>query len=269
MSRKKNVLVVVAHADDLEFYAGGTAARFVLEKGYDVYELILTDNSKGSYSLSNDELIEVSAREAVEAGRVLGLKEVRLAGYTDGELDQVNAAELRGRVMETIREVRADIVMGWDPFAPYEDHPDHRAAAMATLEAASFASMPLFYPEHKCPPWCVTEAYWFAKYPWNAETFVEITSTIDLKIQALLKHDCQMDLTIDSIKCEAKAIGADLPMPQKLEKAGYGSVIDLAIRSAHASIGEKAGMEFAEQFRYEKLGLLDRILGMDLITPDF
>lgn len=269
MSRKKAVLVVVAHADDLEFYAGGTVARLVHEKGYDVYEYILTDNSKGSYSLSSEELIEISAREAVEASRVLGLKEVRLAGYTDGELDQVNRAELRGRVMETIREVRADIVMGWDPFAPYEDHPDHRTAAMATLDAALFSSMPLFYPEHSSPPWCVTEAYWFAKHPWNAETFVDIASTIDLKIQALLKHDCQMDLTIDMAKCEAKAIGADLPMLQSLDKAGYGSVIDLAIRSVHASIGAKAGMEFAEQFRYEKFGFLDRMLGMDLIAPDF
>ena len=269
MSRKKTVLVVVAHADDLEFYAGGAIARFVHEKAYDVYELILTDNSRGSYSLSSEQLIEISAREAVEAGRVLGLKEVRLAGYTDGELDQVNPAELRGRVMEMIREVRADIVMGWDPFAPYEDHPDHRTAAITTVEAALFSPMPLFYPEHKSAPWCVTEAYWFAKHPWNAETFVDITSTIDLKIQALLKHDCQMDLTIDSAKCEAKAIGADLPMLQSLDKHAYGSVIDLAIRSVHAAVGAKAGMEFAEQFRYEKLGILDRMLGMDLITPDF
>lgn len=269
MSRKKTVLAVVAHADDLEFYAGGTVARFVREKGYDVYELILTDNSKGSHRLSREELIEASAREAVEAGRVLGLKEVRLAGYADGELDGVDRAELRGRVMETIREVRADIVMGWDPFAPYEDHHDHRTAGMATLEAASFSGMPLFYPEHQFEPFCVTEAYWFAKHPWNAETFVDISSTIDAKIEALLKHECQMELTIDIAKCEAKAIGADLPMLQSLDRSGYGSVIDLAIRSVHAAVGAIAGMEFAEQLRYEKLGLLDRILGMDLITPDF
>ena len=80
MGRKKTVLVVVAHADDMEFLAAGAVARLINEKGYDVYEYILTDNSKGSYRLSAKELIEVSAREAVEAGGVLGLKEVRLEG---------------------------------------------------------------------------------------------------------------------------------------------------------------------------------------------
>ncbi|MCX5757067.1 MAG: hypothetical protein NTU83_00870 [Candidatus Hydrogenedentes bacterium] len=69
MARKKTVLVVVAHADDMEFLAGGTVARFVFEKGYDVFEYILTDNSKGSYRLLPEVLIEISAREAVAASK--------------------------------------------------------------------------------------------------------------------------------------------------------------------------------------------------------
>ena len=71
VAKKKTVLVIVAHADDMEFMAAGTVARFVFEKGYDVYEYILTDNSKGSYRLPPHELVETSAREAREAGRVL------------------------------------------------------------------------------------------------------------------------------------------------------------------------------------------------------
>jgi len=269
MDRKKTVLAVVAHADDLEFEAAGTVVRFVREKNYDVYQFILTDNSRGSFSLSRDELRETSAREAREAGDVIGLKEVRFGGYADGELDCVDKLELRGRIIEVIREVRADIVMSWDPFAPYEEHPDHRAAGMAALEAASFAGMPLFFPEHKSPPHVVTEAYWFAKNPRNAEMFVDISSTIDVKIAALLKHRCQMELTIEGAKREAEAIGADLPMLKELDESGYDGVIDVAIRSVCASTGAKAGMEFAERFRYEKLGVLDRVLGMNLITPDF
>lgn len=67
MKRKKTVLVVVAHADDMEFKAAGTVARFVEEFGYDVYEYILTDNSKGSYRLSPQELVNISAKEAARA----------------------------------------------------------------------------------------------------------------------------------------------------------------------------------------------------------
>jgi LmbE family N-acetylglucosaminyl deacetylase len=239
------------------------------EKGYDVYEYILTDNSKGSYRLSARELIEVSACEAVEAGKVLGLKEVRLEGYSDGVLNEVHPNVLRDKIMAMVREVKADIVMSWDPFAPYEDHPDHRIVSMATLEAASFAGNPLFHPEHKHPPYMVTEAYWFAKHPWNAELYVDISKSIDKKIEALLTHDCQMALTVDALLAEARALGADISALRSLGPDGHRAVIDAGIRRFCAEIGEQAGMAYAEQFRYEKMGMLDRLLGTSYIEPDF
>jgi LmbE family N-acetylglucosaminyl deacetylase len=269
MNRKKTVLVVVAHADDLEFMAGGTVARFVREFGYDVFEYILTDNGRGSYRLPVQELIQVSAREAVEAGEVLGLKEVRLDRYQDGELNQENPNVLREKVMRMIREVKADIVMSWDPFAPYEEHPDHRVISMATLEAASFSGNPLFYPEHPFDARPVTEAYWFAKHPWNAELFVDISSTIDAKIDALLKHDCQMALTVDGFVQEAKVLGIEIPELEKMALDGYLTIMGEGMRGHAAKVGTIKGFAFAEQFRYERLGLLDVILGSGHRICDF
>ena len=269
MKRKKTVLVVVAHADDMEFTAGGTVARFVDELGYDVYEYILTDNSRGSFRLSREELIRVSAEEAVAAGDILGLREVRLEGYPDGELDRVEPYVLRGKVMAMVREVKADIVMSWDPFAPYEDHPDHRAVAMATLEAAAFASNPLFYPEHTHAPHMVTEAYWFAKVPHNAALFVDISSVIEKKVAALLAHDCQMVLTVDALAQEAAELGVTLPMLEGGDSGMHRQLIEMGIRDHCAKAGLAAGMAFAEQFRHEKLGMLDQVLGTNFIQPDF
>jgi len=269
VAKKKTVLVVVAHADDMEFMAAGTVARFVLEKGYDVYQYILTDNSKGSYRLTPSELIEISAREAVEAGRILGLKDVRFEGYPDGQLNETPPNVLRENIMAMIREVRADIVMSWDPFAPYEEHPDHRMVAMATLEAASFSGNPLFHPEHVHKPYMTTEAYWFAKSPWNAELFIDIESTMDKKVEALLKHDCQMALTVDALVAEAEVLGVDLPVLKDLGPDGHLALMEAGIRRLCASVGEKADMAYAEQFRYEKLGMLDLALGSAYVEPDF
>lgn len=267
--RKKTVLVVVAHADDMEFMAAGTVARFIRDFGYPVHEYILTDNSRGSYRLPGPELVKVSAEEARAAGRILGLEEVRLEGYPDGELDRVPPGELRGKIMGVIREVRADIVMGWDPFAPYEDHPDHRAVAMAALEAAAFASNPLFHPEHAAPPHMPTEAYWFAKSPLNAHTFVDISAVMDLKVAALLAHDCQMVLTVDALVREAHALGVDLPLLENLEEGAHRPLVEMGIRQHCARVGGAAGLEYAEQFRHEKFGMLDMVLGTDFIRPDF
>lgn len=270
MRRKKTVLVVVAHADDLEFMAGGTIARFVREKGYDVYEYILTDNSVGSFRLSKEELIRVSAEEAIEAGRVLGLKEVRLEGYPDAFLNETHPNVIREKVMSFIREVKADIVMSWDPFASREDHPDHRFVGMAAYEAASFAANPLFHPEHIFTPYKCTEAYWFAKHPSSdAVTFVDITTTIDVKIEALLKHDCQMALTVDLIAAEASVLGVDVPMLKDMDAAAYRGYIGSAIRDFCAGVGKNCGYAFAEQFRYETLGMLNQILGDDFYKPEF
>lgn len=269
MKRKKSVLVVVAHADDMEFMAAGTVARFVDECGYDVYEYILTDNSKGSYRLSPEALIRISAKEAVAAGARLGLKEVRLEGYPDGDLNEVPANVLRDKVMAMIREVRADIVMSWDPFAPCEDHPDHRVVAMATLDAASFSGNPLFHPSHAHPPYPVTEAYWFAKDPWRAECYVDISGTLDKKIAALLDHACQMQLTVDFLAQEAQVLGVDLPGLQEVDGEGHRALIDAAMRAHCAAVGSGRGMAAAERFRYEKLSTLEKFLNINAVLPDF
>jgi hypothetical protein len=115
----------------------------------------------------------------------------------------------------------------------------------------------------------VTEAYWFAKSPHNAELFVDISSTIDKKIQALLKHDCQMVLTLDGFMREAETLGADLPLFRDLPPDGHRAIVDMGLRQFCDATGAKAGMAYAEQFRYEKLGSLDKLLGTDLIQPDF
>jgi LmbE family N-acetylglucosaminyl deacetylase len=269
MRRKKTVLVVVAHADDLEFTAAGTVARFVDELGYDVYEYILTDNARGSYRLPPAEVIAVSAQEARRAGEILGLKEVRLEGYTDGDLNEVAPSELRGKVMAMIREVRADIVMSWDPFAPLEDHPDHRAIAMATLDAAAFSGNPRFYPEHAHPPYPVTEAYWFAKSPWRAECYVDITDTLDKKVAALLAHDCQMQLTVDFLRQEAETLGVSLPAFEQMPEGGHAALIDAAMRDHCRRIGATQGLPAAERFRYEKLSALEKMLGLTVVHQDF
>lgn len=269
MNRKKTVLVVVAHADDMEFMAAGTVARLVDELGYNVYEYILTDNSKGSYRLTPQEVVELSAREAAQAGAILGLREVRLQGYRDGQLNEVHPNVLREKIVAFIREIRADVIMSWDPFAPYEDHPDHRMVAMAALEAATFSGNPLFYPRQGNGPYPVTEAYWFAKHPMNAELFVDISTTIDKKIEALLAHDCQMVLTMDALIQEARAAAVEVALLDKLGESGHRDLIAAGVRQWCEETGAARGMAYAEQFRFEKLGMLDRVLGTDFVKSDF
>jgi len=153
----KNVLVVVAHGDDMEFMCAGTLYRWVSEFEYPVYELILTDNRRGTYKLRDSEVICLSQQEAIEAGNVLGLREVRFKNFVDGELEDIPRKHIRNIIIDMIREIKANIVLSWDPFAHGEDHPDHRVTALATYEAITFCSNPNFGTPGLYPPHFVSE----------------------------------------------------------------------------------------------------------------
>jgi len=255
--KKKVILSVAAHGDDAEFMAGGTLAKMVAD-GCDLYSLIATDNDRGSYRLSAQELKAIARPEAEVAARILGAKDVFMLGYRDGDLCDVPVSTLRGQIMGYIRKLRADVIFCWDPFAPFENHPDHRALALATSDASSFSALPLFHPEqlidgiqlHR-----VTEWYWYSKSHWNTNKRVDIRDTIEKKIKALYAYHCQMVLTIDDLLYEARAMGVDESRLAGIDAANFEPLIDLGIRANDSEIGTEIGAEYAEAFRYQTLEL--------------
>jgi LmbE family N-acetylglucosaminyl deacetylase len=252
------LLLLVAHADDTEFLAGGTVALYA-DRGWDVIEVITTNNERGSFELDRETLIEQSRREALEAARILGKREVVFLGYPDGMLSDVPLNELREVFIRRIRRHRPRIVMTFDPFAPYETHPDHRAVAMAAAEAAGFAALPLFHPEHAADglrSHYVAEKHFFAKHPSGPQTAVDIERTLDRKIRALCAHDSQMKLTIDEIALGLSADDPEHPLLATLDRERYEPAVERLVRAAAAAVGKRHGLAYAETFRIEKAGVL-------------
>jgi LmbE family N-acetylglucosaminyl deacetylase len=259
------VLVFAAHADDTEFFAGGTVARFAAE-GRDVYEVIATDNGRGSFDMDQAALVAQSRdREAREAARVLGKKDVFFLGYPDGFLEDTRRTVLREQFMRFVRRIRPAIVMSFDPFAPYEPHPDHRAVAFAAMEAVSFGHMPLFHPEHRADgllPHLAGETWYFAKNPRETNRVVDVSEYIDRKVDALCAHESQMRLTIGDIRMSIQVSGEGSDLLPLLDRDDYRPAIDLFIRQWAASVGGRSGCAFGEEFRVERAGDLVRALAL-------
>jgi len=253
------VLIFSAHADDAEFLAGGTVARFVSE-GMDVYEVITTNNERGSFELDRETLVKQSREiEAKKAAQVLGKKDVFFLEYPDGFLADYPINELRAKFIKFIRKLKPQIVMTFDPWAKNEPHPDHRMVATAAMEAVSFSHMPLFHPEHAkegFKPHLVTETYYFAKDPVGSNKIVDITDFIDKKIDALCAHTSQMKLTIDDIRLTLQATGAEVDKLVMLDRDNYRPAIELFIKGWAQNVGSKAGFQYGEEFRYEQAGEL-------------
>ncbi len=250
---KKIVLSVAAHGDDAEFFAGGTLAKLA-EEGHDVYLVIATDNDRGSFRLSAEELKGIARPEAEAAADALGARGVFMLGYVDGDLCDAKQTVLRGQVMRLIRQLKADVIFSWDPFAPFEDHPDHRAIAWATSDAASFSHFPLYHPEHLAEglePHRVTERYWYSKAGWQTNRLVDISSAMDKKLAALYAYECQMVLTVDEFLDQARAAGVDEAQFAPIDPTDYRPWIEMGMRSVNAKLGAEIGADYAEAFRYE------------------
>ena len=138
--RKKVILAVGAHPDDMDFGASGTIAKWV-EEGASAYYLILTDGSRGSSDskMTHKKLAAIRKKEQEGAGRILGLKKIFFLNHTDTQL--IADFSLKEEISRVIKTVRPNIVITMDPTFYYSqksgfvNHTDHRAAALATFVA--------------------------------------------------------------------------------------------------------------------------------------
>jgi len=197
----KKVLVVGAHPDDNDFGAGATVAK-ATGRGAEVIYLIATTGQRGSSdeNMTPERLSEIRRKEQEEAAKALGVREVCFLDYVDGEL--IPDIRLKEQVVKSIRRYKPDIVFTMDPsFFYYKsygmvNHSDHRAIGEATLDACYPLVRDLMsFPEHAkegLNPHKVKELLLHSFVPENANFYVDVTDTFDMKLKALSLHKSQV-----------------------------------------------------------------------------
>jgi LmbE family N-acetylglucosaminyl deacetylase len=229
--RFSSALILFAHPDDAEYGCGGTVAGWASE-GTEVHYVVITDGSAGNNEpgWTRPEISNVRKEEQRAAAEILGVRSVTFLDVPDGMLE-VNP-DTRRAVTREVRRIRADVLVAPDPSRlwsgrAYINHADHRAAG----ELALCAVMP-DSPSRPQFPELLEEGYEPFEIPnlWliaeEADTYVDITKTIDVKIRSLAAHRSQ--------QAEASA-------PWVRERA--------------RELGDRAGYEYAEGFR--TFGLAD------------
>jgi len=253
----KKVLILSAHADDCEFFAGGFTA-WLAEQGAEITEVIATDNGRGSFDMDSTTLVSESREiEAQKASKIIGKKEIHFLGYPDGFLDETPKNELRRIYMEWIRKVKPDMLLSFDPFASFETHPDHLHVAKAAVEAVGFAHLPLYHPEQLeqgLEPHQTPTNYWFAKHDGLCNYTHDITTTIDKKLEALMVQTSQMRMTIMDLKMSLMATGKHPELLPMLDENNYQPALEMLIKTWAQNVGQEAGFEYGEKFRREMVG---------------
>jgi LmbE family N-acetylglucosaminyl deacetylase len=190
----ESAMVIEAHPDDAEFTVAGTVAKWA-KAGCRVTYVICTDGNAGSLDpdITREQLAEIRRAEQRAACATLGVSEVLFLGHDDDQLE--STLDLRRELVRAIRRYKPQAVITGDPTrlfvnGDYINHPDHRAAAQAALDAAAPASeMPLLWPELGAPH-RVDQLYVHGNEQTNE--WVDVTDTIDQKIEALKQHVSQL-----------------------------------------------------------------------------
>lgn len=193
------VLVVTAHPDDIDFGAAGTVASLVAD-GVSVTYCIVTDGDAGGFdpTVPRSQIPSIRRSEQVAAAAALGVEDVRFLGYKDGELTVTH--DLRRDITRVIRQVRPQRVITMSPERNWErigaSHPDHMAAAEATVQAIypdarnQFAH-PSLMNDEGLGEWHVSEL-WMMASP-RPNTYIDVTDHVDAKLAALRAHVSQTE----------------------------------------------------------------------------
>ncbi len=188
-------MVIFAHPDDAEIGSGGVVARWVAG-GCEVTYVLCTNGGAGTAdrSVSPEWLVERRAAEQRAAADFMGVKNLVMLRYADGELE--DSRDFRSDVVRAIRMYRPHTVFVHDPHRVRGfQHRDHRMAGVVATDAVyPFARDHLHFPSHitdeGLEPHKVRELWYWG--PDEPNIIVDVTRSIDKQVAALIRHESQV-----------------------------------------------------------------------------
>ena len=137
----RSVLAVCAHPDDESFGLGAALATFD-ESGTSTSVLCFTHGEASTLGADTPELGRVRAGELAAAADELGVAEVELLHYRDGQLSDEPIAELNTRIHRAVQRAGADLLLVFDE-GGITGHADHCRASEAAVAVARELGLPV------------------------------------------------------------------------------------------------------------------------------
>ncbi|MFD8305493.1 PIG-L deacetylase family protein [Streptomyces sp. NPDC059690] len=211
------VLVLAAHPDDELLGAGATLARHVGD-GDLVHAVVLTEGASSRY---REGLAEDLVKSAHRAAQLLGLASLQLWPLPDQRLDTLPLIDVVQRVEAVVDALRPDVVY---THFPGDVNTDHGVVARAAWTACRPYVLPGLrrFAVFETPS--STEWGWSADSPFTPSLYVDVSATLDIKIEAMSCYETEL---------------RDEPHPRSLR----------ALRERAAYWGSRVGRSAAEPFQ--------------------
>ena len=162
-----NILAFGAHPDDIEIGAGGTLSKYS-GQGNNIMGVVAT--------LPQDK--EVRRTESEVAAKILGIR-INLLDISFNDL--FFSREFARRIDEVLGEYSPDVIFThWNG----DSHQDHNALTAGVIAAARANKCSVYMYEQTLPGGIVSTSF-------NAQMYIDISYTMDKKINSILAHKSQ------------------------------------------------------------------------------
>jgi len=216
------ILIVAAHPDDEILGCGGTISKLA-SNGHEAFTLILGEGITSRDEKRNTKLkapaIKELKRQAVQANKLIGVKEVFMNDFPDNRFDTVSFLDIVKAIEKAKKKIRPEKI-----FTHYESdlNIDHQITQKAVITAAR--PLPKESVKEILSFEILSSTEWNNPQTFVPDTFFDITSTIEDKLAALSEYKSEL---------------RKFPHPRSLK----------GVRLNAENWGMKTGVRFAEVFK--------------------
>jgi len=247
-SKNKRALVVIAHADDLLLFVGGTICALVKD-GWQIAVVRATDDRWDSYQLNEEKTTTANKTEFNQAMSAIGLSKLYELGLATDQLGDYSEVELRKQLIKVIREFKPYLTITFDPDSYlHEDNEDHKLVAKAMAEAnwaAGFDKHPNS-GEKQLPPHLPVAKWYFGRQVAEPTHYFDVTKYLGKAISAAKLHKTMLNNMARQLELKLQSMEDDtnikFDLSDQLDK--FATKI-----MKNSRIKQVKGVEYAEIFR--------------------
>lgn len=182
-----NILAVGAHPDDVEFYCGGTLAKYASQR-HKVFTATATSGNIGSATLPMEEIAKIRKEEARRAAAHIGAEYICL-DYDDEMFFEDR--DVRLNFIDLVRYCQADVILTHNP---NDYNPDHMLTSKIITDIPVMIPIAKLKTKNK-PCDKIPHVVYFEPYKgigFIPTEYVDITDFIEIKRAMCYEHQSQI-----------------------------------------------------------------------------
>ena len=232
-SEPLRLLAVFPHPDDETLGMGSTLAHYA-SLGVETYLICATRGQRGwsGPAGSNPGLAALGKMREAElrcASALLGLYDVVLLDYLDGDVDKADPIALSGEIAAHVRRIRPHVVVTYAPDGLY-GHPDHIALSQFTAAALIAAADGAFKVPDGTPAFATPKFYYLVDTKSQTQLLKELIGGIGMQVDGVSREHVGWNDWAISARIDCRAVFDTVwqaILCHKTQLAGFGPMVDL------------------------------------------